>query len=124
MQAEMADAAKEAKNATKATEEGGDNLADGLKEMAEMVKGKNKATAAALEKMAADLEDGASPEELDRIQAAMKVAAQSQNKAFADLGKAMDQQASNIEEAAQMAAEALKKTKALEAKIRSMRTGA
>ena len=118
---ELGEAKAEAKNATKATEEGGDNLADGLKEMADMVKGKNKAMADALEKMAADLEDGASPQELARIQAAMKVAAESQNKAFSDLGKAMDTQAKAIETAAKMGADALKKSEALEAKIKSMR---
>lgn len=118
---DLAEAKDEAKNATKATEEGGDNLSEGLKLMADMVKSKNKAMAAALDKMAADLEDGASPEEMARIHAAMKVAAESQNKAFSDLGKAMDTQAKAIETAAKMGADALKKSEALEAKIKSMR---
>ena len=52
----------------------------------------------------------------------MKVAAESQNKAFSDLGKAMDTQASAIENAAKMGADALKKAQALEAKIKSMRS--
>jgi hypothetical protein len=120
---DLKEATAAAKDATKATEQGGDKLADGLKELADMVGSKDKAMAAALDQMAADLADGASTEELAKISAAMKTVAASSNEAFANLGKAVDAQTQSIEASAKMAADALKKAVALEAKIRSMKTG-
>lgn len=118
----MEEAGQEARKAGEATEQGTDDLRDGLKELADMVQGRDKAMAEAFDQMAADLADGASAEELAKIKTAMQTVTQSQNKAFADLGSAVTAQLSAIEASTKIAQEALKKSKELEAKIRSIKT--
>lgn len=121
---EAADAAKAATSAEKKAGSDTKAVAAQLKRMADMVEKQGdtgKQWAAALEKMAADLADGASGGEMKRIEAAMRTVGSTQNEAFNSLAASVDSMINSIEKAAQDAADARRKAEALEAKVNAMR---
>jgi hypothetical protein len=124
-QAEAKEAAADAKEAAGAVKEGTGALEAGLQVLADSVKGQGemgKQWAAELEKMAEGLKDGASTEELARIKAAMEAVTKSSNAAFADMGKTVASLADSTEKSAKIASEAMKRAKALEAKINALKS--
>lgn len=118
---EAAAAAREVKDATKNSDQGTKELASTLKEFAKQASGSNKAIADALAKMADDLKDGASQQELTKIQSAMSQLSGTQNQAFSAFARTVDALAKGIEDSARIAAEAQRKAEQAMQKVNALR---
>ena len=118
---EAADAAKEAKKATSEGDKGTKEISAILKQLAQMIGGRDKAMTAELQNMARSLADGASGAELAKIKQAADVLSKSQNEQAASMAAMVQSLVGAVQSSAALAKDAMDKARSLEAQIQNMR---